>query len=176
MKYSYLLGGNIKVKIVGDVMKRTVLLFIICVFIPFHSHAEETFNRIGVMIGGTGLLSASLEHHFGNNSLRMNAGIVGPMELCVAITFNRYFFTSSKVKSYAGVGMWNVFLFTFKGIGRLDILNVPVGLDWQKSDRNSFGVETDINFFLHGRDPGGEKVHFNRNWFPFPAVYFKHKL
>jgi len=139
--------------------------------------ANDDMTRLGVTFLGTGFLSLSIERHFGDNSVRVRAGVFEMQEICTAFMVNHYF-TDSDTKPYAGIGLWNVHIFPEWKYGRLDILNVPVGLDWNVKDRHFAGAELDVNYFLTGKNPGGGKVTFNeeRRFLPLPALYYKYRI
>jgi len=137
--------------------------------------AKDGMTRVGVTFLGTGFLSFSVERHFGANFIRINAGMFEPGEICTAVTVNRYL-PSNAAGPYAGIGVWNVFIFPEGRFGRLDILNVPVGMDVRIRGRHHAGAEIDVNRFLHGRQPGGGDVKFRRKWLVLPAVYYKYEL
>ncbi len=58
-------------------MKRLVLLIILCVLMPMTGNSEGSYNRFGIMLGGTALLSLSYEHHISKYSMRVNVGTSG---------------------------------------------------------------------------------------------------
>jgi len=151
-----------------------------CLTIPSFSKPAVSWEhdtRIGITFLGTGFLSLSVERHFGDNSIRINTGVFEFQELCVAVTANRYF-TDSEFKPHVGIGVWNVLIFPEGKLGRLDMLNVPIGVDWEVSDRHYAGVEMDLNYFMHGRNPGGGKITFDKEkrFLPLPALYYKYGL
>ena len=85
-------------------MKRTVLMVVICVLIPLTGHADNSFKRIGITIGGTALLSFSFERHYGDSSVRVNVGTsVG--EIALLVTVNRFFF---KIRYQGIYGNWRI--------------------------------------------------------------------
>jgi len=137
--------------------------------------AKDGMTRVGVTFLGTGFLSFSVERCFGANSIRINAGMFEPGEVCTAVTVNRYL-SSGSAAPYIGIGLWNVFIFPEGRFGRLDILNIPVGMDVRMKSRHHAGAEIDMNRFLRGRQPGGGDVKFRRKWLVLPAVYYKYEL
>ena len=159
-------------------MKHTVILSILCVLIPLTVYADDSFNRIGVMIGGISLVSFSFEHHFGGKSLRVNVG-TSTGEISISTTLNGYF-TSSDVKVFTGIGEWSSIVF-YKGIEHIHLVTVPVGVDWKFSERKYLGLECDMHYFITGRHHDGRKVTFNspiihERFLPMPALYYKIRL
>ena len=155
-------------------MKRFIIMFTMCFVISFRGFTDDSFNSIGVTIGGTALISFEFEHHFGNNSLRVRTGTsVG--EINLATTFNHYF-SASSTKPFLGLGIWNTIV-PYKGIEHIHLVNIPVGVNWHTSNRKDFGIEVDLNYFITGRHHDGEKVTFNQTRFiPLPAFYYKYRL
>ena len=159
-------------------MKCALLTIIMCVLMPLTGYAEKSFKRIGVVLGGTALLSLSYEHHFSNYSMRVNVG-TSQGEISLLASVNR-FFTSSSIKPFIGIGGWNSVVF-YKGIEHIHLVTVPVGVDWKISERKYLGLECDMHYFITGRHNDGSKVEFNspiinKRFLPMPAVYYKFRL
>ena len=159
-------------------MKHTILLIIMCVLMPMNGYADDSFNRLGVVLGGTALLSLSYEHHFSKYSMRVNVG-TSEGEISVIAVINRYF-SMSPAKPFIGIGGWNSVVI-YKGIEHIHLVSVPVGVDWKISDRKYLGLECDMHYFLTGRHHDGSKVEFNspiinERFLPIPALYYKWRL
>ena len=159
-------------------MKRVIILSIMCILIPLTGYAGNSFKRIGVVLGGTALLSLSYERHIGNYSMRMNVGTsMGEISLTAVVL--RYFSKSLK-KPFIGIGGWNSVVF-YKGIEHIHLITAPVGIDWKISDRKYLGLECDMHYFITGKHHDGSKVEFNspilhKNFLIFPALYYKYRL
>ncbi len=165
-------------------MKRIILLSLLCSLTPFSSYGNDSFYRIGVTIGGYGLISLSFERHIGDYSMRVNMGTtMGEIDL--AFTVNRYF-SQSDTKVFTGIGIWNV-IFPFfifdrdKKLGHIHWVTVPVGIDNKTSGGNYLGIESDMHFFITGRREDGSKVRFNspifhERFLPLPAFYYKYRM
>jgi len=125
-----------------NTMKLVIIFYIVFIFASFNGYSDDSFNSIGVTIGGTALISFAFEHHFGNNSLRLRTGTsVG--EISLATTFNHYF-SASTTKPFIGIGVWNSIV-PYKGVGHIHLINIPVGVNWNISNRKNIGLEIDIN-------------------------------
>ena len=156
-------------------MKRAIFSIILFLYLTVPGQAREYSTRAGITFGGSGFISLSIERHFGANSIRLNVGVFELNELMLAATFNHYF-TDAELRPFAGIGLWNVFIFPEQGTGRIDIITLPVGLDWNVKREHYTGAEADFNFFLHGRTPMGGKVEFNKRFMVLPGVYYKYRL
>ena len=141
------------------------------------SRATDSYTRLGVTFGGTGLVSASVERHFGDYSVRLNTGVFEWFEICSSLTVNGYL-GDGDVRPHIGAGLWNVSIFPEGKFGCLNFLNVPVGIDWMRDDGHQPGVEIDLNYFMSGRQPGGGAMSFNeeKRFLPLPALYYKYQL
>jgi len=144
---------------------------------PVESESAVSFTRVGVTFGGTGLVSARIEQHLDDYSLRLNTGIFEWFEICSSLTVNGYF-GDGEFRPHAGVGLWNVSIFPEGKFGCLNFLNMPVGLDWMRDDGHQPGAEIDLNYFMSGRNPGGGPVAFSDEgrFLPLPAFYYKYRL
>lgn len=163
-------------------MKSSVPVFILALGLLMSSLAEarETRISVGVTFLGTGFLSLTVERRFGDSSVRANIGFFdSPKELCLAVTANRYR-DSGKFSPHIGAGLWTVVAITPKGIGHIDALTIPLGVDWSADTRNIIGAEADASLFFGGRDPEGGPMRFKKNrrtmFLALPALSWKYRI
>jgi len=161
-------------------MKSSVPAFMLGLGLLLSSLAEArvTFTSIGVSFLGTGLLSLTVERRSGDSSVRANIGFFdSPRELCLAVTANRYR-DSGTFSPHIGAGLWTVLAITPKGIGHIDALTFPVGVDWSADTRNLIGAEADPSLFFGGRDPESGPMRFKKNrrtmFIALPALSWKY--
>lgn len=131
--------------------------------------------RFGVSFGGTQFVGFSIEKFYGDNSLRLNLGVFEIEEICISLSVNRYL-TTSDLRPFVGIGLWDVVAITPKGLGSLTLLNIPVGLDWNANGKHFLGAELDLNFSLFCIDPEKGSKKLNRRFIPFPGIYYKYKF
>jgi len=156
-----------------------VCMMVMSLMMTTASDAREMYTTVGVTFLGTGFLSFSIERRFGDNSVRTNIGFFdSPRELCLAVTANRYH-DSGKWSPHIGAGLWTVLAITPKGIGHIDALTVPLGVDRDAGKGHSVGGEADASLFIGGHDPGGKPMRFrgdHRTMFlALPALSWKYR-
>lgn len=138
------------------------------------SKAVETSTRAGITLGGTALISLSIERHFDHNSIRLNIGIFEPEAICLSMTVNRYF-TNDRYKPYIGIGIWKAIIIPEVKFANLNILNVPIGLDYAISKYHHLFIEGDMNLILGGRNPG-EPLDLFGHFLPTPGLGWKYRI
>ncbi len=156
------------------------IMLVLSFLTPSLSEAREVFTSMGVTFLGTGILSLTVERRFGDSSVRANIGFFdSPRELCLAVTANRYR-DSGDFSPHIGAGLWSVARITPKGIGHIDAITIPLGVDWSPDTRNVVGAEADASLFIGGRDPEGGPMRFKKNrrtmFLALPALSWKYRL
>lgn len=108
-------------------------------------------------------MSIIAERCLGDDSVRLNIGVFEFKEIIFTAAVLHYAGTG-EIRPFIGAGVATVMIFPERKFGALHFLNIPAGLDWSPSDaKYSLGIEGDINYFMAGSQPGGEKVSFKKD-------------
>lgn len=130
--------------------------------------------RFGLTIGGTSFLGLTSEYQWGDWSAELTVGTIGFRDLSLALA-GKHYFSSGRLRPAAGIGMWNISVWSEEGSGSALLARVPLAVDWAVSGGHAFGVEVGLNRALWIRriDPEDD-TPARSNIVPFPALYYRH--
>ncbi len=142
--------------------------------------AQATTNdmrlRIGVTAGGIGLIGASVEFLWGSRSIDVNLGTLSFKDVSVAVTGKQYF-GGGDLRPFLGVGLWGMVGSTGEEgeqTGKVLLLRLPVGADWNFTGKHHFGGSLAVNegLWIDRADPEDD-TPINRRPVPLPGLYYR---
>jgi hypothetical protein len=140
------------------------------------STAEDTKIRIGVTAGGIGSIGASVELLWGSRSVDVNLSTFTFSEVSLAVTAKQYF-GGDDLRPFIGVGLWGIAGSTGEEgeqTGKVLILRVPVGSDWNFTGRHHLGGSLAVNegLLIDRADPE-DSTPISRRPVPLPGFYYR---
>ena len=138
--------------------------------------ADDMRLRIGVTAGGIGLIGASVEFLWGDRSIDVNLATISFKEVSLAVTGKQYF-GRGDLRPFLGVGLLGIAGSTgLEGeqTGKVLILRLPVGGDWNFTGRHFFGGSLAVNtgLWIDRADPDDDSP-VQRRPVPIPGLYYR---
>ena len=142
--------------------------------------AQATANdmrlRMGVTVGGIGSIGASVEFLWGSRSVDVNLATFSFREVSLAVTGKQYF-GGGDLRPFVGVGLWGIAGSTGQEgeqTGKVLILRVPVGGDWNFTGRHHLGGSLAVNegLWIDRADPEDD-TPVRRRPVPVPGVFYR---
>jgi hypothetical protein len=130
--------------------------------------------RIGLSLGGTGLLGLVTEYQRGSWSAELAVGTISFRDIAVAIA-GKHYFGNGDLKPAVGFGFWSLSAWTDDGSGSVFLLRAPIALDWAVSDHHAAGIEVGLNRALavDRLDPE-DNTPARSTIVPLPGVYYRY--
>ena len=130
--------------------------------------------RIGLTLGGTGLVGLVTEYQRGDWSAELTLGTISFRDVAVAIAAKHYF-GSGKLRPAIGLGFWSLSAWTGDGSGSVFLLRAPIALDWAMSEYHAMGLEVGLNRALavDRLDPEDD-TPARSTIVPLPGVYYRY--
>jgi len=134
---------------------------------------EDRF-RVGLSVGGTGLVGLVTEYQRGDWSGELIVGTLSFREISVVLT-GKHYLSTGNLRPVVGLGVWSLTAWTEDGSGSAFLLRLPVAADWRFSGGHALGVEVGLNRALAVRrlDPEDDTPP-SRSIVPFPGFYYRH--
>ncbi len=138
--------------------------------------ANDMELRIGVTALGIGSIGTSVEFLWGSRSIDVNLATFTFSEVSLAVTGKQYF-GSSDLRPFLGVGLWGILGSTGQEgeqTGKVLILRLPVGGDWNFTGNHYLGVSLAVNegLWIDRADPEDD-TPINRRPVPLPGFYYR---
>jgi hypothetical protein len=132
--------------------------------------------RLGVTVGGIGLYGASVEFLWGSRSIDVNLATLSFKEVSLAVTGKQYF-GRGDLRPFLGVGLLGIAGSTGldgEQTGKVLILRLPVGGDWNFTGRHYFGgsLAVNVGLWIDRADPDDDSP-IERRPVPFPGLYYR---
>jgi hypothetical protein len=130
--------------------------------------------RIGLTLGGTGLVSISSEYQRGDWAAELSVGTIGFRDLSIYTGAKRYL-SSGRLRPVVGGGLWSLSVWAEEGRGSAVIARVPLAVDWEISGGHAAGVEVGLNraLWIDRLDPEDDRPA-SGNIVPFPSFYYRY--
>jgi hypothetical protein len=130
--------------------------------------------RIGLSLGGTGLIGLIGEYQHGDWSGELTVGTISFRDVAVAIA-GKHYFGDGKLRPAVGLGFWSLSAWTDDGSGSVFLLRAPVALDWSMSDHHAAGFEVGLNRALtvDRLDPLDD-TPARSSIVPLPGAYYRY--
>ena len=140
------------------------------------STADDMRLRLGVTVGGIGLYGASVEFLWGSLSIDVNLATLSFKEVSLAVTGKQYF-GRGDLRPFLGVGLLGIAGSTGldgEQTGKVLILRLPVGGDWNFTGRHYFGgsLAVNVGLWIDRADPDDDSP-IERRPVPFPGLYYR---
>ena len=140
------------------------------------SPADDMRLRVGATIGGIGLWGASVEFLWGSRSIDVNLATLTFKEVSLAVTGKQYF-GRGDLRPFLGVGLLGIAGSTgLEGeqTGKILILRLPAGGDWNFTGRHYFGgsLAVNVGLWIDRADPDDD-TPIERRPVPFPGLYYR---
>ena len=138
--------------------------------------ADDMQLRIGVTTAGIGLIGASVEFLWGSRSIDVNLATFSFSEVSLAVTGKQYF-GGGDLRPFLGVGLWGMVGSTGEEgeqTGKVLLLRLPVGADWNFTGKHHFGGSLAVNegLWIDRADPEDD-TPINRRPVPLPGLYYR---
>jgi hypothetical protein len=129
--------------------------------------------RLGINLGGTGLVGVSFEYLRGQQGFEAVLGTMSFRDISLSIAAKHYL-TSGKLRPAAGIGFWGIAAWTEEGSGSVFLLRVPVAVEWRVTDADALGLEVGFNrgLVVNRLDPVDD-TPVRKNIIPFPGAYYR---
>ncbi|RMH14740.1 MAG: hypothetical protein D6701_10965, partial [Gemmatimonadetes bacterium] len=128
--------------------------------------------RVGITLGGIGLVGVDFEFRSGNRSLDVNVATFDFRDVSVSVVGKQYF-GGAEARPFLGIGLWGVTSFQAEGTGFALLARAPVGLDWRVEGGDHFlGMSIAVNRALLKHDPEDDTRPVGR-LVPLPGFYYK---
>lgn len=142
---------------------------------PAASQAEPTVRdglRVGLVLGGQGLVGVSLEYFFEETSVDLTVGTWAFRDVTVTLVGKQYFGAGS-LRPFVGGGLWWITAFEEEGTGMALLLHAPVGADWRVDGDHYLGLSINVNrgIAVSRGDPEDQRPMYGRI-VPFPGFYY----
>ena len=130
--------------------------------------------RIGVTLGGTGLVGLVTEYLRGDWSAELTVGTISFRDVAVAIAGKRYF-GEGELHPAVGAGFWSLSAWTDDGSGSVFLLRFPIALDWRFNETHAVGLEVGLNRALtvDRLDPEDD-TPARSTIVPLPGAYYRY--
>ena len=140
------------------------------------STANDMRLRIGVTAGGIGSIGASVEFLWGSRSVDVNLATLSFREVSLAVTGKQYF-GGGDLRPFLGVGLWGIAGSTGQEgeqTGKVLILRVPVGSDWNFTGSHHLGGSLAVNegLWIDRADPEDD-TPVSRRPVPVPGFFYR---
>ena len=140
------------------------------------STANDMRLRIGVTAGGIGSIGASVEFLWGSRSVDVNLATLSFSEVSLAVTGKQYF-GGGDLRPFLGVGLWGIAGSTGQEgeqTGKVLILRVPVGSDWNFTGSHHLGGSLAVNegLWIDRADPEDD-TPVSRRPVPVPGFFYR---
>ncbi len=132
--------------------------------------------RVGITTGGIGTIGASVELLWGSRGLEVNLGTLSFSDVSLAVTGKQYF-GGGDLRPFVGVGLWAIAGSTGEEgeqMGKVLLLRLPVGGDWNFTGRHYFGgsIAVNVGLWIDRADPEDDRP-VERRPVPFPGLYYR---
>ncbi len=130
--------------------------------------------RVGVTVGGTGIMGLVTEYRRGDWSAELTLGTISFREISVAVNAKRYF-SSGRLQPAVGLGLWSLTAWTEDGSGSILLVRAPVAADWNVAGGHALGLEVGLNraIMVNRLDPE-DNTPPNRFIVPIPGGYYRY--
>ncbi len=140
------------------------------------STSDDMRLRVGITALGVGSVGASVEFLWGSRSIDVNLGTLSFKEVSLAVTGKQYF-GSGDLRPFLGVGLLGIAGSTgLEGeqTGKVLLLRLPVGGDWNFTGRHYFGgsISVNVGLWIDRADPEDDRP-VERRPVPFPGLYYR---
>ena len=140
------------------------------------STADDMQLRVGVTTAGIGSIGASVEFLWGSRSIDVNLATFSFSEVSLAVTGKQYF-GGGDLRPFLGVGLWGMVGSTGEEgeqTGKVLLLRLPVGADWNFTGKHHFGGSLAVNegLWVDRADPQDD-TPINRRPVPLPGFYYR---
>ena len=138
--------------------------------------ADDMQLSIGVTAAGIGSIGASVEFLWGSRSIDVNLATFSFSEVSLAVTGKQYFGLGD-LRPFVGVGLWGIAGSTGQDgeqTGKVLLLRLPVGGDWNFTGNHHFGGSLAVNqgLWIDRADPEDD-TPVNRRPVPLPGLYYR---
>ena len=129
--------------------------------------------RVGVSLGGTGLVGLVTEYRRDNWGAELTLGTISFREVAVSVAGKRYF-SGGDLQPAVGLGLWSLTAWTEDGSGSILILRAPIAVDWNVAGGHTVGIEVALNRALavNRLDPEDDTPP-NPSLIPIPGAYYR---
>jgi len=130
--------------------------------------------RLGVSVGGTGLVGVIAEYRRGGWSGELTVGTITFREVSVSVAGKRYF-GDGRFQPVVGAGLWSLTAWTEDGSGSVLIARVPLAVDWRVTGGHAMGLEVALNrgLAVNRLDPEDD-TPANTTIVPLPGLYYRY--
>ena len=138
--------------------------------------SDDMRLRVGITALGVGSVGASVEFLWGSRSIDVNLGTLSFKEVSLGVTGKQYF-GSGDLRPFLGVGLLGIAGSTgLEGeqTGKVLLLRLPVGGDWNFTGRHYFGgsIAVNVGLWIDRADPEDDRP-VERRPVPFPGLYYR---
>lgn len=142
---------------------------------PAASQAVPTARdglRVGILLGGQGLVGVSAEYLFDETSVDLTVGTWSFRDVSVSLVAKQYL-GAGDLRPFLGGGLWWVTAFQEEGTGMALLFQAPVGADWRVSGDHYAGLLINVTrgLGLTRGDPEDTRP-MNKRLVPFPGIYY----
>ncbi|GMR13463.1 MAG: hypothetical protein BMS9Abin29_1673 [Gemmatimonadota bacterium] len=136
-------------------------------------NADSNQIRVGVTLGGIGLVGVAVEFRSGDNSIDVNLATFTFHDASVSVVGKRYF-GAGDARPFVGAGLWGVLGRQESSSGKVLLLRAPVGLDWRVTGNHFLGGAISVNKALAVKrsDPDDDTPMSGRP-IPLPGFYYR---
>jgi len=137
------------------------------------TEGDRSRVRLGINLGGTGLVGISFELLRGNQGYEAVLGTLSFRDISLSIAAKHYL-ASGKLRPAAGIGFWGMAARTEEGSGSVLLLRLPVAVEWRVTDSDALALEVGFNrgLLVNRLDPDDD-TPVRKNIIPFPGAYYR---
>ncbi len=138
--------------------------------------SDDMRLRVGITALGVGSVGASVEFLWGSRSIDVNLATLSFKEVSLAVTGKQYF-GGGDLRPFLGVGLLGIAGSTgLEGeqTGKVLLLRLPVGGDWNFTGRHYLGgsIAVNVGLWIDRADPEDDRP-VERRPVPFPGLYYR---
>ena len=142
---------------------------------PASAQGPEEY-RVGITLGGTGLVGLSFEMLWGEAALDLSAATWAFRDVSLSAV-GKYYLGNGDLRGYGGMGIWMVASFPRsedERTGLAWVLRAPVGGEGRIDRDHAVGVEINLDRALAIRRPDPtDDTPPNARIVPLPGVYYR---
>lgn len=137
------------------------------------ANSDSNQIRVGITLGGIGLVGVAVEFRSGDNSIDVNVATFTFHDASVSVVGKRYF-GAGDARPFVGAGLWGVLGRREASTGKVLLLRAPVGLDWRVADHHFLGGAISINKALAVKRPDpDDDTPMSGRPIPLPGFYYR---
>jgi len=137
------------------------------------ANSDSNKIRLGVTLGGIGLVGVAVEFRSGDHSIDVNVATFTFHDASVSVV-GKHYFGAGDARPFVGAGLWGVLGRQEANSGEVLLIRAPVGLDWRVTESHFVGGAISINKALAVKrsDPDDDTPMSGRP-IPLPGFYYR---